>query len=321
MTKLVLACCLLLLLCQQALGQTVVECFDNSTSPATPLATKIDYVPGYVSDLEVIKQKNYALKANGDLVDVTGNNALFKLDDPYCYPSAIVPFLKDNFIVLCSNGVIQINSAGSTLARVSSAATGELFIAPEGVPEGVAVDKKAIFVLKTPLKPSTFRISPKTFSVVVKGLDYGRGLALTDNDQALLVTSRTSKIFKYTIKNCKVTRKAPTLFADLTALSTDGVFSQNDTFNRIDIAIGKNSIIVTRVGRILVLSQNGQKVIRTISFATQDGYVTSLAAFKNGALNVVFMSFLSDVVSSVLQFGASDFSDAHVPQDIICKLQ
>ncbi|KAJ3242524.1 hypothetical protein HDU78_001336 [Chytriomyces hyalinus] len=220
MTKLVLACCLLLLLCQQALGQTVVECFDNSTSPATPLATKIDYVPGYVSDLEVIKQKNYALKTTGDLVDVTGNNALFKLDDPFCYPSAIVPFLKDNFIVLCSYAVIQINSKGSTLARVSGAATGELFIDPEGV----AVDKKgniyfgvpvrqtspvditeipaAIFVLKAPLKPSTFRISPKTFSVVVKGLDYGRGLALTDNDQTLLVTSRTSKILKYTIKNC-----------------------------------------------------------------------------------------------------------------------
>ncbi|KAI8832641.1 hypothetical protein BJ741DRAFT_614240 [Chytriomyces cf. hyalinus JEL632] len=179
----------------------------------------------------------------------------------------------------------------------------------------------AIFVVKAPSNPSKFLISPSSFSVAVKNLDYGGGLALTDNDQTLLVTSKTPKVLKYTIKNCKVMLKAPTLFANLTALSTDFVFSESASYNAISIAVGLNSIIVSRVGSILVLSQNGQTVIRTISFATQYGYVTSLAASKNGALNVVFITGLSDLVSCVLEFSDSDFSNAHVPQDIICKLK
>ncbi|KAJ3224860.1 hypothetical protein HDU81_008278 [Chytriomyces hyalinus] len=279
MAKLILACFLLLQICQLALGQKTLECSDNSTSPATPLAIKSTYLSNtMIYDLKVIKTKNYVLESSGTFVDVDANKALLSLEARDCAPSGIIPRPTDDAI-------------------------------------------GAIFVVKKPTsKPAEFRISPNTITVVVKKVNYGGGLTLTDNDQTLLVVTQPSKTIKYTIKNCKVTLKAPTMFANLTKFSSETSFAENVLFANASIVIGKNGVVILSRGpQILVLSWDGKKLLRTIS-SRPFGAVTSLVAFKDGSLNVVFVNFFTEE-SFVLEFDHSGFSDGRVMQDISCKLK
>ncbi|KAJ3224861.1 hypothetical protein HDU81_008279 [Chytriomyces hyalinus] len=148
----------------------------------------------------------------------------------------------------------------------------------------------------------TFLISPTTITGVAKNVVYGGILALADNDQTLLVLQQPPQILKYTIRNCKLTTKPPTL-----------------STMAINIAIGKNSIIVSRLGSILVLSKNGQTLLRSIAFDSM-GLVRGLVPFNSGALKDVFVPPLLNTGSFVRTVGDLDFLVAHVAQDIMYKV-
>ncbi|KAJ3408871.1 hypothetical protein HDU80_004150 [Chytriomyces hyalinus] len=363
MTKLLLAAFLLLHTCTCVLGQGVVksdvkaECFDNSTTPVKPIhSSKLRTIADLITDLEVVNAKVGALGPFSLVVtDFNRNSTLLALNETGCLATSIIPFMKDNFLVLCLSEtgakVLQLDAKGKTLARVNATANGEAFSSPKGV----AVDKKgnvyfgtiddlspkefenktgAIFVVK---KPSKTVITSKSISVVAKNVDYRGGLAFTDNDQTLLFTTSSANIFKYSVKDCKVTRAKPTLFANVTQLYP----TVEDNALWHDLVITKDSILVSVANKVLALSRNGKTLLKTILIESTDNteenakektleppqplhLISSIFSDKEGTVIIAFFPLFLRVegtLSYVLTIEYSNLSYAsRARQDIICKV-
>ncbi|KAJ3245236.1 hypothetical protein HDU78_009716 [Chytriomyces hyalinus] len=367
MTKLLLAAFLLLHTCTCVLGQGVVksnvtvECFDNSTIPAKPIHSKLRTIADLVTDLKVVNAKVGALGPFSLVVtDFNRNSTLLALNETGCLATSIIPFMKDNFLVLCLSetgaNVLQLDAKGKTLARVNATDKGEAFSSPKGF----AVDKKgnvyfgtidnlspeeftktgAIFVVK---KPSKTVITSKSISVLAKNIDYRGGLAFTDNDQTLLFTSSSANIFKYRVKDCKVTRAKPTLFANVTQFYPTTQTGEDYALWH-DIVITKDSILVSVANKVLALSRNGKTLLKTISIESTDTeeeednaqeeksvespeplhLISSIFSDKEGTVIIAFFPLLLTAgakLSYVLTIEYSNLSYAsRARQDIICKV-
>ncbi|KAJ3230136.1 hypothetical protein HDU81_004751 [Chytriomyces hyalinus] len=358
MTKIILAGFLLLQICKQVLGggpansgsRVTVDCFDNSTHSAKPIRSTLYKVGDFVSDFEVIKSKIGALGSERETVmDLKANKTLLAFNETGCFATSIVPFLKDNYLVLCAEGnsLLQLDSKGKTLARVNITANGE----GVDIPKGFAADKKGnvyfgtiderrpsehplnrtgvIYIVRKPYDNANVIISSKSISVVVKNVDYAGGIALTDNDQTLLITSASSDVYKFTLKDYKVTRAKPSLFANVTRFYPS---LQEEGFETSwhDIAISKNNVLVAVADKVLVLSQNGKTLLRTISIVAANPKsdinsalqtpITSIFADNNsGSIKIAFLFFGADA-SFVLSIEQSAFGYSSRPgQDIVCK--
>ncbi|KAI8834410.1 hypothetical protein BJ741DRAFT_609898, partial [Chytriomyces cf. hyalinus JEL632] len=361
MTKLLFAGLLLLRMCTQVLGQGVlgsdvtVDCVDNSTGTPKPIRSKLRTIADFTIDLEVVNSKIGTLHPFRQAVtDFNKNSTLLGFNETGCLATSIIPFMKDNFLVLCAsppseNSVLQLDAKGKTLARVNVTAKGQGF----SFPKGFAVDKKgnvyfgtiddrspgefvnrtgAIFVIK---KPSKKVITSKSISVVAKNVDYGGGLAFTDYDQTLLVTSSSANILKYSIKDCKVKSAKPTLFANVTQYYP--IPNGLEVVPWHDIVITKDCILVSFAGRVLALSRNGKSLLKTISIeSTTDTeedaesksspppqVISSIFADKIGTVIIAFFSAETEIESSssVLTIEYSNLSYAsRARQDIVCKV-
>ncbi|KAJ3262810.1 hypothetical protein HDU77_011748 [Chytriomyces hyalinus] len=363
MTNLLLAAFLLLHTCTSVLGQGVVksdatvECFDNSTIPAKPIHSKLRTIADIVTDLKVVNAKVGALGPFSLVVtDFNRNSTLLALNETGCLATSIIPFMKDNFLVLClgetGGNVLQLDAKGKTLARVNATDKGEGFSSPKGF----AVDKKgnvyfgtiddlspkhfvnktgAIFVVK---KPSKTVITSKSISLLAKNIDYRGGLAFTDNDQTLLFTTSSANIFKYSVKDCKVTRAKPILFANVAQLYPTG----EDYAPWHDIVITKDSILVSVANKVLALSRNGKTLLKTISIESTDTeednarvkrsvespeplhLISSIFSDKEGTVIIAFFPLFLTVegkLSYVLTIEYSNLSYAsRARQDIICEV-
>ncbi|KAJ3230137.1 hypothetical protein HDU81_004752 [Chytriomyces hyalinus] len=355
MTKLIIAGFLLLQIGKQVLGELInsnatVECFDNSTHPPKLLHTTFANIPDYVTDLEVIHSKVAALGCLRKAVtDLKADKNLLAFNETNCTATSIMPLLKDNYLVLCvdttqqeSDSVrptwlIQLNSNGKTVARVNIAAEGNGYY----IPKGFAVDKKgnvyfglieefppskrpskltgSIFVVKNPYQAT---ISSKSISVLVKNVDFGGGLAFTDNDQTLLLTSSFGDIFKYNLKDYKVTRTAPTLFANVTQYYPIPPIIIAAPWH--ELIVLQNSILVTMADKLFELSRNGKTLLRTISIRSSESTeiqppIVSIFVEKSGRMNIAFAPFAVEVESTFVVTIEKSYS-SRARQDIVCML-
>ncbi|KAJ3230135.1 hypothetical protein HDU81_004750 [Chytriomyces hyalinus] len=355
MTKFLLAGFLLLQIVKHVLGggpvnsNATVHCFDNSTKSARPVRSKVVNIADFIADLEVIKTKIGALGTFHHSVTDLKGNILLTLNGSECYTKSIVPFLKDNYLVLCGqtaqgNVVLQLDSKGKPLARVNSTSKGEVF----GQLAGFAEDKNGnvyfgtldqsspfdenvnrtgtIYVVKKPYQTTNFHISSKSISVLARNVDYGGSLVFTDNDQTLLLTSSSGNILKFNLKDYKVTRTTPTLFANMTQLYANTGHKEVGPRASPDIAAAKDSILVSESDIVFVLSQNGKTLLRTISIDSTDAntnlppQIGSVIADKKGSVNIAFFSPENDS-SFVLIIEQSAFGySSRARQDIVCKV-
>ncbi|KAJ3229442.1 hypothetical protein HDU78_009024 [Chytriomyces hyalinus] len=214
---------------QALTGNALVRCY-NPAKPYDELPVQASMKHFQLKEMSSFNGKIYSLDAKDSVYDILSGSSFYS--NSSCGPSSAAAYIGNSILITCSadNSIVQLNSAGSIIARLTSTSKGQRFVNPVGIAvdgEGNAyfgaMGNKSMGVLAGEIffikKPSEGSIASQILKSSNEALDYGGAMELINNGSTLLITTRQSRLIKkYAIESNTVKIKKSQVYADLNKL-------------------------------------------------------------------------------------------------------